>query len=280
MTADTIDITPPDNEQLHHWDWLAPFWDVSLPEMETEETFLLDELGATSASVLDIACGTGRLPIRLAEAGHTVTGLDYSSAMIDHARRKVATLPSDVQRRIELVQGDMRAFSFAGRFDVVNISWSFIYMLTPEDQRQALTTMHAHLEEGGRLIFSMPDPKLDSIPANLSFSTVPRKTNAFIRPDNGHRVLVWVSTEYNLDQQTVDFLTFYEELDEGGRVIAKTYQPLTMRFTLRQEMQYLLELCGFTVEALYGDHQRGPFRPGGAQIWVARKGTPAPLLMT
>jgi len=46
-----------------------------------------------------------------------------------------------------------------------------------------------------------------------------------------------------------------------------------MRFTFRYEMQYLLELCGFTVEALYGDFDGRPFRPGGAQIWVAR---PAP----
>ena len=273
-TADTATDTA-DTEFLHHWDWLAPFWDVSLPEMETEEAFLLEEIGSAPASVLDIACGTGRLPIRLASAGHTVTGLDFSPAMLEHAKQKVAALAPDVRRRIELTQGDMRAFSMGRRYDLVNISWSFIYMLTPEDQRQALSCMHDHLEEGGRLIFSVPDPKLDSIPANLSFSTVPRKTNAFVRPDNGNRVIVWVSTEYNFEQQTVDFLTFYEELDKGGRVITKTYQPLTMRFTFRQEMQYLLELCGYTVEALYGDHQRSPFHPGGAQIWVARKGRKA-----
>jgi ubiquinone/menaquinone biosynthesis C-methylase UbiE len=266
-----------DTEYLHHWDWLAPFWDVSLPEMEAEEAFLREEIGKkTGATVLDIACGTGRLPIRLAEAGHRVTGLDFSPAMLDHARQKIAVLPLEIQGRIELVEGDMRAFSMGRRFDVVNISWSFIYMLTPDDQRQALTCMHDHLEEGGRLIFSMPDPKLESIPSNLSFSTVPRRTDAFVRPDNGHRVLVWVSTEYSIEHQTVDLLTFYEELDEEGRVIAKTYKPLTMRFTFRQEMQYLLELCGFSVEALYGDHQRGPFRPGGAQIWVARTRGPGP----
>lgn len=269
--TETPEIAPPDGDQLHHWDFLAPFWDVSLPEMETEETFLFEEIGAAGKSILDIACGTGRLPIKFAQAGHTVTGLDYSPEMLAHARGKVAALPADVQKRIELVEGDMRAFSFDKRFDVCNISWSFIYMLTPEDQRAALTTMNRHLVDGGQLIFSVPDPKLDSIPANLSMSTVPRRNNAFVRPDNGNRVLVWVSTEYNLGAQTVDFLTFYEELDAHGRVIAKTYQPLTMRFTMRQEMQYLLELCGFTVEALYGDHQRSPFQPGAAQIWVARK---------
>jgi SAM-dependent methyltransferase len=260
-----------DTEHLQHWDWLARFWDVSLPEREAEEAFLLEEACASGASVLDIACGTGRLAVKLAEAGLLVTGLDFSPAMLDQARDKIATLPAEVGGRITLAQGDMRSFALPRRFDVVNISWSFIYLLTPEDQRQALTCMRDHLEEGGRLIFSMPDPKLDSIPANLSFATVPRKTSAFVRPDNGHRVIVWVSTEYSFEHQTVDLLSFYEELDDDGRVIDKTYRPLTMRFTFRQEMQYLLELCGFTVEALYGDHQRGPYHPGGSQIWVARK---------
>lgn len=260
-----------DVEYVDHWDWLAPFWDASLPEVKAEEDFLVEEVGTTPADVLDIACGTGRLSIRLARAGHRVTGLDYSASMLEHARQKIATLPTEVAARIDLLQGDMRDFSLDRRYDVVNISWSFIYMLTPSDQRKALTCMHAHLKPGGRLIFSVPDPRLDSIPSNLSLSTVPRRTDAFVRPDNGHRVLVWVSSEYDFGQQTMELLTFYEELDESGRVIAKTYKPLTMRFTFRQEMEYLLELCGFEVEALYGDHRKSPYRPGGAQIWIARR---------
>jgi hypothetical protein len=36
-------------------------------------------------------------------------------------------------------------------------------------------------------------------------------------------------------------------------------------------MQYLLYLCGYRVIALYGDFDRGIFRYGGEQIWIARK---------
>ena len=37
-------------------------------------------------------------------------------------------------------------------------------------------------------------------------------------------------------------------------------------------MQYLLELCGYEVEALYGDFGAGRSGYGGEQIWVARVG--------
>ncbi len=61
-------------------------------------------------------------------------------------------------------------------------------------------------------------------------------------------------------------------MDADGRVVDKIYSPLTLRYVYRYEMRYLLELCGYKVEALYGDFQRGPYHHGGEQIWVARKG--------
>jgi len=53
-------------------------------------------------------------------------------------------------------------------------------------------------------------------------------------------------------------------------VVNKVYSQLALRYLHRYEMQYLLELCGYQVEALYGDSSRGPFRYGREQIWVAR----------
>ncbi|HKB13079.1 MAG TPA: class I SAM-dependent methyltransferase [Vicinamibacterales bacterium] len=254
-----------------HWDWLAPFWDASSPEREAEEQYFLEAARASGGPVLDIACGTGRLLTMLADAGIASTGLDLSSAMLDRARRNVSALEESRQRLITLEHGDVRTFSLDRRFAAMFFSWSFIYLLTPGDQRDALRRMRDHLEPGGRLILTLPDPKIEGLPSHMFYATAPQKSNAFVRPDNGHTVIVWVSAEHNLEQQTVDLLTCYEELNEQGEVIAKFYKPLTMRFTFRYEMQYLLELCGFDVVALHGDFHGGPFRPAGAQIWVARR---------
>jgi len=66
-------------------------------------------------------------------------------------------------------------------------------------------------------------------------------------------------------------LEIHEELDGEGRTVRREHNALTSRFSYRYEMQYLLELCGYRVEALYGDFRRGTFKAGGLQIWVARK---------
>jgi SAM-dependent methyltransferase len=259
------------DEYTAHWDWLAPFWDVSSPEREAEEQFLLEAAHQSGGPVLDVACGTGRMLARLADAGVAATGLDFSAAMLAHAQRNIATLAPARQRLVTLEQGDVRTFSLDRRFKAIFFSWSFIYLLTPDDQRQALTRMRDHLDADGRLILTMPDPRIEGLPSHIFYATAPLKSNAFVRPDNGHTVLVWVSAEHSVEHQTVECLTSYEELNDQGEVIAKLYKPLTMRFTFRYEMQYLLELSGFTVSALYGDFHRGPFRPAGVQIWVARR---------
>lgn len=55
---------------------------IALEEPETQR-FLGDTRGL---EVLDLACGTGRHALRLAKDGARVTGLDFSSGMLDRAR--------------------------------------------------------------------------------------------------------------------------------------------------------------------------------------------------
>jgi malonyl-CoA O-methyltransferase len=55
--------------------------------------------------VADIGCGTGRHALALVEAGAQVTGVDFSSGMLDVLRRKLAR--TDAAARLELVEHDL-----------------------------------------------------------------------------------------------------------------------------------------------------------------------------
>lgn len=251
----------------------AAFYDYYLTGLEGDVQFYVEEAQKAGSPVLELGCGTGRILIPVAEAGINIVGLDRSPAMLSIARQKISKLNIETQRRIELVEGDMRDFSLGRCFKLIMIPYrTFLHLLSPEDQRQALLCIREHLTDDGRLVFNVFDPRLDIIAAHLSpLGAAVKKNREFIHPDTGHRVVVWDTRQYDPERQIIEQYFIFEELDDNGRVISKAYAPLTLRYVYRYEMQHLLELCGFKVEALYGDFRRGPFRYSGEQIWITRR---------
>jgi len=251
----------------------ALFYDHYSTGVPGDVEFYVEEARKAGSPVLEIGCGTGRVLIPVAETGVDIVGLDRAPSMLALARDKVAKLPAGTQRRIELVPGDMRDFDLGRRFTLAMIPYrAFLHLLTVEDQKRALHCIRDHLVDGGRLVLNNFDPRLETIVAHRgSLGSALKVDSEFIRPDTGRRVIVWDTRQYEPEEQLIRQYFVFEELSEEGRVVEKTYTPLVLRYLYRYEMQHLLELCGFEVEALYGDFDRGPFRYGGEQIWIARR---------
>ena len=99
-------------------------------------------------AVLDIACGTGRVALRLAQTGARVVGMDLAADMLAVAQQKTLDLPN-----VRWIQGDMRAFDLGERFGLVIIPvHSFQFMLTPQDQMDCLKSIRRHLIPNGLLV--------------------------------------------------------------------------------------------------------------------------------
>jgi SAM-dependent methyltransferase len=250
----------------------ATLYDCYSPGLEGEADFYVQQARETGGPVLELGCGTGRILIPVAEAGLRAVGLDRASAMLAIARRKISRCAADVRERLEIVEGDMRDFSLERQFKLIAIPYrAFLHMLTPEDQRRTLHCIRAHLADDGRFVFNVFDPSLEIIAGHFGpLGPAQKKVSEFAHPETGQRVVVWDTRRYDLARQTIDEYFIFEELDDSGLVISKRYSRLELRWVYRFEMQYLLELCGFRIEALYGDFQRGPFHHGGEQVWIAR----------
>jgi SAM-dependent methyltransferase len=101
--------------------------------------------------VLDIGPGQGTQALRLARAGHLVTGLEADPAMLAAFRAAVAAEPADVRARVVVLQGDGRE---TGRhfgpacFDVVLCHGVLMYVPDPEPMLAALARV---LAPGGLL---------------------------------------------------------------------------------------------------------------------------------
>ena len=84
-----------------------------------EKTAVLDALGPLEGrDVLEIACGTGRFTVMLAEQGANVVGLDISAAMLQQGREKAKR--ADVSETLQFLRGDAGRLPFPDdHFDTV-----------------------------------------------------------------------------------------------------------------------------------------------------------------
>ncbi|WP_435144359.1 class I SAM-dependent methyltransferase [Halobaculum sp. P14] len=84
-----------------------------------EKEAVLDAIGPVDGErVLEIACGTGRFTVMLAERGADIVGLDISNAMLEQGRRKARQ--ADVADTIEFMRGDAARLPFPDdHFDAV-----------------------------------------------------------------------------------------------------------------------------------------------------------------
>ena len=130
-------------------------------EMDFYRGLAAEEVKCKEGIVLDVACGTGRIGLRLAEDGIFVIGLDRSPDMLAIARQKSANMD-----RIGWVEGDMRSFDLDKIFDLVVIpSHSFQNLNTAADQAACIECIWRHLKPGGLLIVH-----LDHMNADTSWS--------------------------------------------------------------------------------------------------------------
>ena len=84
-----------------------------------EKEAVLDAIGPVEDQrVLEIACGTGRFTVMLAERGADIVGLDISDAMLAQGREKARQ--AKVSDRIEFMRGDAGRLPFPDdHFDAV-----------------------------------------------------------------------------------------------------------------------------------------------------------------
>jgi SAM-dependent methyltransferase len=250
---------------------LVEIYDASFPEEIGDVPFYEDLARRTGGPVLELGCGTGRVVWPLAEAGLRVVGLDLSAPMLRQAEARRADHTEDVGARVRFEAGDMARFDLPERFRFVySACRAFQSLLTPEDQRACLECVHRHLEPGGILILNLFDPRLEwCADGDVEETYAP---DTFRHPETGHDVLVEIRSRRNdaLSQVLLEKWRLTER-DAQGQTLRQEEEVLEARWTYRHEMRYLLELCGFHVEAEYSDFKKSPPKYAADQIWVARR---------
>ena len=206
---------------------VAARYDKSTADMPVEPVvhFLLPLAGG---GALELAIGTGRIAVPLAERGVRVAGIDLSPDMVAELRSKTSEIPVEI--------GDMTTARVEGTFSLVYIVFNSINNVTTQDgQVDVFANAAAHLDPGGRFVVEVGVP-------------------------NTRPLEVFDLTDTHVGVDELDFATqrlvshHFSLVDGGWRRMSVPFRSVSPA-----ELDLMARLAGMELQERWADWDRTPF---------------------
>lgn len=227
------------------YDGFAPIYDAWSADMTEDVDFYVGLAADADGPIVELAVGTGRVAIPIAErTGKNVIGIDSSPAMLAVARERAAAAGVD----LELREGDMRDLTLDEPAALVICpARALLHLPTWRDRRCLFERVVASLRPGGRFAW-----------------------NAFVFD---HRVAIELDGKSNTIGD-VRYRNDYIPTDSRIDITLESGPQISLWWVSRSEWIALLDVAGLETEALYGWFDRRPFDEESREfVWVARKPT-------
>jgi SAM-dependent methyltransferase len=230
------------------YDSIAEIYDPWSASVVEDIAFYVDEARRQGGPVVELACGSGRVAVPIAEAGVPVIGVDLSAGML--AVGQALAEEHGVASLVDFRVGDLRRPPVDERVPLVICPFrSLLHMPDEAEKLAALRAAHAVLEQGGQLVFDVFAPSTEDI----------SETHG-----------VWLEREPGIFERA--------DWDESNRTLRLSVRSgdaaaaMELHWLSAIEWRRLIDEAGFDVAALYGWFDRSPYQGGEDMIWVCRKG--------
>lgn len=233
------------------------FYDAMNEDVSGDVDFYVEEARRAGSPILELACGTGRLAIPIANAGLEIVGVDLSETMLKRAR--------DKSQQVEWIQADCKELELDRKFELVVLAFNSLLLFhTRADFEAVCASVKRHLVPDGLFILDIFNPDLALLtrgPEDL------RVAFEFEAPRGGGPVSVEEVNHYDAETQ-INHISWSFCLSDQEKRIEET---LRMRCYFPQEIDALLHYNGFTIVQKYGDFQRKPFEGNDkTQVFLCR----------
>ncbi|MFO7156109.1 MAG: class I SAM-dependent methyltransferase [Pseudomonadota bacterium] len=203
---------------------------------------------APGARVLDLGCGNGRHVLALARRGFDVTGIDFSTALLEEAR--AARESEGLSCQFVLADARNLPIETLPPFDAVISIFTSFGLFSEVENEAVARNMAACLKPGGRLLLDLGN-------------------RALLESASGQRVWSRRPGGYLLDE-------FFYDADthrfHGNRILitdgVERRYPFDHRAYSEPEIRALLRKVGLRVLAVHGSLDRTPFNPRSPRMVV------------
>lgn len=216
----------------------------------------------TGARLLDLACGTGELSVRLAQDRFQVTGVDLSEDMLAVAQAKA----EEKGVEIPFFQQNMTDLEGQGEFDVIGIFCdSLNYLQTEQEVMATFSNAFQHLTNKGIFIFDVHSIyKISHLFINQTFAS-----------SDDHVSYIWNSFSGESPNSVEHELSFFVLDERTGKYDRFDELHYQRTYTVQKYSNWLIE-TGFELLEVCADFEDSGPEPQSERIFfVARKGQKA-----
>jgi SAM-dependent methyltransferase len=232
---------------------IADYYDAeyeSRDMLAQDVPFFLGQLPKRRQSVLELAVGTARAAIPIAQAGHRVVGVDYDAQMLAIAKRKRDSV-AIAEKNLTLVRQDALRLDLHEKFDWVCIFFNTLVNFTTLDQQDRLLQgVRKHLKPRGRFwldIFN-PDLHLLARPQTTKLDPV-----LFYVPHLDRAVSRITEIRPDPVNQRQHVIFQYRWFDRAGHERREKVE-FDLTFIFPRELRLLVERNGMKIESIYGNY--------------------------
>ncbi len=217
-------------------------WYGLLPDLAGAVTALLELAGGAGGTVLELGVGTGRLAVRLAEAGAEVWGVDASPAMLE----RLAARPGGeaVHARLGDMADPRAALAGAPPFAVVVAAFNTFFLLpSAEAQERCLAAARDALAPGGHVVVE-------------AFVPAAAEENEYVVAPSavGRDRPVLTVSEHRPDEQLV--IGQHLDRDDDGVLHQR---PWMVRYSTPPQLDEIAARAGLQLADRWGGWNRQPF---------------------
>ena len=217
---------------------------------------LLQREGLSPRSIVDLACGTGSLTVRLAQKGYKVMGVDLSEDMLTVASQKAW----DLGLQIPFVRQPLEKLYLHRGVDLAVCGLdSLDYITDPACCKRAIERIYKALNPGGCFIFDVNTPeKLRAMDGQVFLD------------ENEDTFCVWRG-EFDEQTNICSYgMDLFRRQEKGWQRNFEEHQEYA--YSAAQLVGYLKD-AGFTRIEVFGDRRLEPPAEGEQRIYLkARKG--------
>jgi len=245
----------------------AVFYDYDNREIIKDDlVFYTDYANQINGRILELACGTGRVSLHLAEnTKKNIDCADLSKKMLDIYSNKLETKYSHLKQYINLYNADMSDFDLKQQYGLVLIPWRALQLL-PEVELtiKCLECVYKHLAPDGLFIFEIFRPR------DYDKNWVGREDISFDITEGGKRIIRSTFNHFaDTKKQYIQYKNKVRIIENGSET--STEDMMTLKYYYYNEITEMLKNSKFTIKEEFGYYNKSGIDDGGEMIFVCSK---------